>query len=71
MAEDKDIIAAAPADGPEVLDEAALDAAAGGAEYGGTNTCEPVRHRTPSHMQWSPIVSMSEDADAPGGLKSK
>ncbi len=48
MSDEKNIVARASADAPEILETDALDSVTGGVEYGGTNTCEPVkptRHR--------------------------
>lgn len=46
MTDDKDIVATADPDAPELLEETALDQTTGGAQYGSSNSCEPVRHRT-------------------------
>ena len=59
MSTENDIIASAPTDGPEVLDTDTLDSITGGVEYGGTNTCEPVKHK-PSHGEWIELVSVSQ-----------
>ena len=53
---DHDIIATASTDAPEVLDTDVLDAATGGVEYGGKNTCEPVK---PKGGDWINILSVS------------
>lgn len=67
---DQDLVAAAEADAPEILDTNALDAITGGVEYGGTNTCEPVI-RSP-HEKWIPILSFSVDSfEKVTDLKSK
>ncbi|MGD1926854.1 MAG: hypothetical protein ACFB03_22115 [Paracoccaceae bacterium] len=42
MTNSPEIIAVVEDDAPELLDTAPLDAATGGVQYGGTNTCEPV-----------------------------
>ncbi|MEL6999161.1 MAG: hypothetical protein AAFP68_12940 [Pseudomonadota bacterium] len=53
MTNSPEIIAVAENDAPELLDTETLDAATGGVQYGGTNTCEPV---TPTP---TPTVSFS------------
>ncbi|MEM9058990.1 MAG: hypothetical protein AAGD13_00885 [Pseudomonadota bacterium] len=45
MTNTPDIIASAEDDAPEILDTDALDGVAGGTQYGGSNTCEPVTPR--------------------------
>ncbi len=58
MASDKDIIATTTEDAPELLDLDTLDSITGGTEYGGTNTCEPVR-RSGGHGKWIDVLSWS------------
>lgn len=58
MATDKDIIATASDSDPEVLELDTLDSIIGGAEYGGTNTCEPV-DRPKGHGKWIDVLSWS------------
>ncbi|MEM7238249.1 MAG: hypothetical protein AAF501_10555 [Pseudomonadota bacterium] len=72
---DKDIVAKADPDPPEVLDGAALDQATGGALYGSSNSCEPVDpvpteeiSLSYERVEWS----YSEvKGQKPGGLKSR
>lgn len=42
MTRDKDIVAHADPDAPEILDADMLDDVTGGAQYGSSNSCEPV-----------------------------
>ncbi|MEM1299675.1 MAG: hypothetical protein AAGH68_10385 [Pseudomonadota bacterium] len=42
MKKDKHIVATADEDAPEILEEIALDQVNGGAQYGSSNSCEPV-----------------------------
>lgn len=56
MKEEDDIVANAATDAPEVLDTDSLEAVTGGVEYGGTNTCEPVK---PASGDWINVVSVS------------
>ena len=58
MTSEKDIVAAASEDSPELLDLETLDSITGGTEYGGTNTCEPP-HRPSGHGKWIDILSWS------------
>ena len=69
---DHDIIATASTDAPEILDTDALDTATGGVEYGGKNTCEPVK---PKPGDWIQILSFShgvtQDVTAVPKLKAR
>lgn len=56
MKDENDIVATAATDVPEILDADSLDAATGGVEYGGTNTCEPVK---PTGGNWINLLSVS------------
>lgn len=56
MNEENDIVATATTDAPEILDSDSLDAVTAGVEYGGTNTCEPVK---PKGGDWIQILSFS------------
>lgn len=45
MTKEKDIVVTADPDAPEILEDLALDQPTGGAQYGSSNSCEPVRPR--------------------------
>ena len=74
MASESDIVAAAQADSPELLDLETLDSITGGTEYGGTNTCEPTR-RPSGHGKWIEVLSVSthsfERVTGVNGITSK
>lgn len=65
---DQHIVAKADADAPEVLEEVDLDQATGGAQYGSSNSCEPVKPRMNDLFikSWS----FSGSPDDPDSFKS-
>ena len=70
MTEEHHIVAVAQDDGPEDLDADALDQITAGAEYGGTNTCEPPRRNGRLNDLYIKSWSFSGAPDAPGGFTS-
>ncbi|MEL7466916.1 MAG: hypothetical protein AAFN27_00585 [Pseudomonadota bacterium] len=68
---DQDIIARASSDEPELLDTATLDRVTGGAEYGGTNTCEPTDRTGPIKLRWQHVWASSTSIQTTDAISAK